>query len=213
MKDEARRTLAEAKKRLVDTRAAVAQAAREQQLTDARHERGASLFRAATRDVAPLPAPNRPVRQPVRVAPVPRQRQLDERAALKASIVDAIDGDALIESDQDLSYARDGISPQTVRKLRRGQWVVQAQLDLHGMTRDEAREAVLEFIQVAVREGKRCVRVVHGKGLGSANREPVLKSRVWHWLAHSGAVLAFTQARAAEGGAGALVVLLTPHPA
>ena len=211
MKDEARRTLAEAKKRLGETRAAVAQAAREKQLTDARLEREASLFRAATRDVAPLPALNRPARQPVRLAPVPRQRQLDERAALKASIVDAIDGDALIESDQDLSYARDGISPQTVRKLRRGQWVVQAQLDLHGMTRDEAREAVLEFIQVAVREGKRCVRVVHGKGLGSANREPVLKSRVRHWLAQSGAVLAFTQARAAEGGAGALVVLLTPR--
>ena len=138
MKDEARRTLAEAKKRLGEARAAVAQAAREQQIADARHEREASLFRAATRDVAPLPPPNRPARQPVRVAPVPRQRQLDERAALKASIADAIDGDALIESDQDLSYARDGISPQTVRKLRRGQWVVQAQLPVPITDKGEA---------------------------------------------------------------------------
>jgi DNA-nicking Smr family endonuclease len=95
-----------------------------------------------------------------------------------------------------------------VRKLRRGVWVIQAQIDLHGLRRDEARERLGAFLREAVAEGARCVRVVHGKGLGSPGREPVLKGKVRAWLVQKNEVLAFAQARPSDGGHGALVVLL-----
>ena len=93
-------------------------------------------------------------------------------------------------------------------RLRRGQWAIQAQIDLHGLRRDEAREQLGDFVRQALQRGQRCVRVVHGKGLGSPGREPVLKAKVQRWLAQRIEVIAFTQATAAEGGAGALIVLL-----
>jgi DNA-nicking Smr family endonuclease len=95
-----------------------------------------------------------------------------------------------------------------VRKLRRGHWVIQSQLDLHGLRTDEARVALGEFLRGAVKRGMRCVRVIHGKGLGSVNKEPVLKNKVRNWLVQKDEILAFCQARAADGGAGALIVLL-----
>jgi len=107
-----------------------------------------------------------------------------------------------------LSFARNGIGPDTLRKLRRGHWVIQSQIDLHGMRSDEARDALGEYLRNVAKRGLRCVRVIHGKGLGSPNKEPVLKSKVRNWLAQKEEVIAFCQARAADGGAGALVVLL-----
>jgi DNA-nicking Smr family endonuclease len=95
------------------------------------------------------------------------------------------------------------------RKLRRGDWSIQRQLDLHGLRRDEARERLSFFIREAYKHGIRCVRVVHGKGLGSPGKAPVLKSRVHSWLVQKNEVLAFVQAKPADGGGGALVVLLT----
>jgi DNA-nicking Smr family endonuclease len=95
-----------------------------------------------------------------------------------------------------------------VRKLRRGGWKLQGQIDLHGLRQDQAREALAEFIRQAHKQGLRCVRVVHGKGLGSPGKTPVLKSRVQRWLVQKKEVLAFVQARPADGGGGALVVLL-----
>lgn len=135
-------------------------------------------------------------------------RERDEAAALLASLSDGIDADALLDSDAALSFTRDGLAPNTARKLRRGDWVIQAQLDLHGLTREEAREALSVFLTSALKQGQRCVRVVHGKGLGSKNRVPVLRDKVRRWLTQSDAVLAWVQARAPEGGTGALVVLL-----
>ena len=99
-----------------------------------------------------------------------------------------------------------------VRKLRRGVWAIQGQLDLHGLRRDEARERLGAFLRDADRHGLRCVRVIHGKGHGSPGREPVLKAKVKSWLAQKSEVIAFTQARAADGGHGALLVLLRPAP-
>jgi len=93
-------------------------------------------------------------------------------------------------------------------KLRRGHWALQGQLDLHGLRRDQAREALAAFLRQARRQGLRCVRIIHGKGHGSVNKEPVLKQKVRNWLAQKEEVLAFCQARPDEGGAGALVVLL-----
>jgi DNA-nicking Smr family endonuclease len=97
-----------------------------------------------------------------------------------------------------------------VRKLRRGVWAIQAQLDLHGLRREEARERLAGFLRASVRDGLRCVRVIHGKGNGSPGREPVLKGKVRSWLVQKSEVIAFAQARAQDGGHGALLVLLRP---
>jgi DNA-nicking Smr family endonuclease len=143
-----------------------------------------------------------------RPAPVPRQRELDEQAALRASISDEVDVESLLLTDDGLSYRRPGIGPDVTTRLRRGQWAIQSQVDLHGLRRDEAREALVAFLREAHRRGRRCVRVVHGKGHGSPGRQPVLKAKVQRWLAQSSEVVAFAQASGPQGGAGALIVLL-----
>jgi DNA-nicking Smr family endonuclease len=141
--------------------------------------------------------------------PVPVQSLLDERAALEESRHGGLDDDdAALEAGDALAYVREGLSRQVLRRLRRGHWVVQDHLDLHGMNRTEAHDAVAAFLHAAVRRAHRCVRVVHGKGLGSKNREPVLKGKVKVWLARREEVLAFCQAPAAQGGSGAVLVLL-----
>jgi DNA-nicking Smr family endonuclease len=107
-----------------------------------------------------------------------------------------------------LSFRRPGIGTDVTQKLRKGHWSLQGQIDLHGMRSDEAREALGQFIRDATKRDWRCVRVVHGKGLGSPGKTPVLKGKVLRWLVQKIEVLAFVQAKASEGGAGALVVLL-----
>jgi DNA-nicking Smr family endonuclease len=154
------------------------------------------------RAITPLPGP--------RPSPTPRQRELDEASVLNEAISDDFDVESLLETDDTLSYRRDGIGPEVTRKLRRGVWAIQAQLDLHGLRRDEAREGMAEFLRESERRGLRCVRVIHGKGNGSPGREPVLKGKVRNWLVQKEEVIAFVQARASEGGHGALVVLLRP---
>jgi len=170
--------------------------------------RDAELFRRAIGDVAPLPKPNKADLSPPRPLPIANQHLADEQAALEESWSDEFNVDTLLDTDEALSYARSNIGQDTLRKLRRGQWVIQSQLDLHGMRREEAREALAEFLRQAVKRGIRCVRIIHGKGLGSVNKEPVLKNKVRNWLIQKEEVIAFCQARAADGGAGALVVLL-----
>lgn len=207
-----REHLAALKRELETRRLAEEEAARREHAAQEKARREAGLFRDATRDVAPLKAPPRAAPPATRIEPVARMHLLDEAQALASSLSDGVNSDTLIDTDEALSYAREGLAPDVLRKLRRGQWVIQAQLDLHGLTRGEAREAVALFLHTAVKEGKRCVRIVHGKGLGSKNRTPVLKAKVRHWLTQTEAVLAFTQARAADGGAGAVVVLLRAAP-
>lgn len=146
-------------------------------------------------------------------APIPRQRQRDEARVMMEAISDEFDVESLLETDDALSFRRRGIGPEVVRKLRRGVWAIQDQFDLHGLRRDEAREQLAAFLRDAGRSGHRCVRVIHGKGHGSPGREPVLKGKVKSWLVQKKEVIAFTQARASEGGAGALLVLLaSPEP-
>ena len=171
-----------------------------------------ALFASSVGPVTPLPHSGRSELPAARPEPEPLQRRRDEAAALRETMSDAFDVDSLLETDAALSFRRPEIGPDVVRKLRRGGWVIQAQIDLHGLKRDEAREHLAEFLREAARQGLRCVRVVHGKGNGSPGREPVLKQRVHAWLVQKASVLAFTQARAAEGGSGALVVLLQPKP-
>jgi DNA-nicking Smr family endonuclease len=172
----------------------------------------AELFRREIGEVSPLNAPPR-AEQPRTPPPaLPVQTRLDEAAVLTKAISDEFDPDALLDTDETLSYRRPGIGQEVVRKLRRGHWIVQAQLDLHGMRRDEAREALAEFIRESVKRGLRCVRVIHGKGLGSIGKEPVLKGKVRAWLVQKAEVIAFCQARPHDGGAGAVLVLLQPRP-
>ncbi|OIP17600.1 MAG: DNA mismatch repair protein MutS [Comamonadaceae bacterium CG2_30_59_20] len=166
------------------------------------------LFIRAAGAVKPLPDKRRVLHKPERKMPVAMQYQHDEKAVLKEAISDEFDVSTLLEVDEHLSFRRPGIGPDVTRKLRRGDWSIQRQLDLHGLRRDDARERLSIFIREAFQQGIRCVRVIHGKGLGSPGKAPILKSRVHSWLVQKNEVLAFVQAKPADGGAGALVVLL-----
>ena len=182
----------------------------EERLREQRAEHERQLFSRSVGSVLPLrhaPAPPLPRERP---EAIPRQRQRDEAAVLQEAISDEFDVESLLETDDSLSYRRDDIGIATVRKLRRGAWAIQAELDLHGLRRDEAREALAQFLRQSVRRGVRCVRVIHGKGNGSPGREPVLKSKVRNWLVQRSEVIAFVQARPTDGGHGALLVLLIP---
>ncbi|MBI4998346.1 MAG: Smr/MutS family protein [Rhodocyclales bacterium] len=168
-----------------------------------------ALFRAAVGDATPLGS-DRVHHEPPPPPAVPRQRQRDEQAALAESISAPDLLDLHLEGGDEAAWLRPGLSPGVLRDLRRGRWVVQAHLDLHGMNRDEARHQVGLFLGECTTRGHRCVRIVHGKGLGSPGREPVLKRLVLGWLSQSKAVLAFCHARPSDGGSGAVVVLLSP---
>jgi DNA-nicking Smr family endonuclease len=173
-----------------------------------RLERERNLFRSAMSDAVPLQSDGR-VEQPASdLEPTARQFELDESQALAESISDEIDIDRLLDTDGDLSFRRPGVGADVVRRLRRGHWVLQSQIDLHGLRVDEAREALVDYLAGCLRREQRCVRVIHGKGLGSVNKEPVLKGKVLRWLTQRDEVLAFCQAGPTDGGSGALVVLL-----
>ncbi len=164
------------------------------------------LFRAAVRDVRPLrqtkPAPAR-VRKPAKAA----LRRADEARVLAESL--ALDAaDLGVETGEELDWRREGVPESVMRRLRRGQYAQRDELDLHGMTQAEARLAVLGFISECVDRDLRCVRIIHGKGRGSGQRGPVLKSAVNRWLRRNDVVCAFCSARRADGGTGALYVLL-----
>ena len=188
--------------------AAAEEAARVAALRKAEAEK--NLFTRAIGKVAPLPAHNKahlphPPRQPVAT-----QRQKDEAQVIQDSLSDEFDVSTLLDTDEALSFRRPSVGPEVTRKLRKGDWAIQREIDLHGLRSDEARLALTIFIRDAHKHGIRCVRVVHGKGLGSPGKMPVLKSKVHSWLVQKNQVMAFVQAKPAEGGAGALVVLLTP---
>jgi len=152
-------------------------------------------------DVDPLPESKRAELPRQRPAPYPRQTRLDERATLQESL-GPFSPDEAMEAGEELLFVRPGVSRQTLRKMRRGHWVVEANLDLHGLTRSEAAASVTDFLHRCTAQRMRCVRIVHGKGLG------VLKGKLRRWLPMKNEVLAFTQAPAAQGGGGALLVLL-----
>jgi len=193
---------------------AAAEAARErarQAAEAAQRRQQARLRDEFTRAVGPVTrVPDKglaDLRRP-RPAPIPVQRERDERQALQEALSDEVDIESLLLTDDGLSFRRPGIGPDVVTKLRRGHWAIQSQIDLHGLRRDEAREALSAHIREALRRGHRCVRVVHGKGLGSPGKMPVLKAKVQRWLVQKTEVQAFVQAPPVQGGAGALLVLL-----
>jgi DNA-nicking Smr family endonuclease len=171
-------------------------------------EREANLFRTTVGEVAPLRTAARVITPLPRPQPIAHQRLADDEAALQESLSDEFSIDTLLEVDEDLSFVRGGIGPDVLRKLRGGGWVTQDQLDLHGLRTDQARQALSQFVRDSMKRGMRCVRIIHGKGLGSLGKKPVLKNKVRNWLVQKDEVLAFCQARAADGGSGALMVLL-----
>ena len=166
-----------------------------------------ALFRAAVRDARRL-KPKRLHHAPARPKPIPQQFLRDEKQALADSLSDDYIPAHELESGEELLYLREGHAPDILSKLRRGFWVIQASIDLHGMVVEEARGYVADFLAECRKRGLRCVRIVHGKGIGSRNREPVLKAKLRSWLMQKNEVIAYAQARPADGGSGAVVVLL-----
>ena len=163
-------------------------------------------FREAVSDVRPLPALAPPPREP-RPRPRARFRRLDDEQALKESL-ELSPGDWLIETGDELQFRRGGVPSRLLERLRRGEFAVEDEVDLHGLTAAEAREALRSFLQEALGRGLHCVRVVHGKGLRSGHRGPVLKHAVNVWLRKVDAVVAFASAPRQNGGTGAVYVLL-----
>ena len=188
--------------------AAAEEAARVAALRKAEAEK--NLFTRAIGKVAPLPANNKAHLPSPPREPVATQLKKDEAQVIQDSLSDEFDVSTLLDTDDALSFRRPTVGPEVTRKLRKGDWAIQREIDLHGLRSDEARLALTTFIRDAHKHGIRCVRVVHGKGLGSPGKTPVLKSKVHSWLVQKNQVMAFVQAKPAEGGAGALVVLLTP---
>jgi DNA-nicking Smr family endonuclease len=178
----------------------------------AKHADGDVDLGAAFADVTRLPPRNRIAPARARPAPHPRLRIEDERDALEMSKYGAEPAPHAWDIGQELegeqTFLRRGLGRDILVKLRRGHWVVQAVIDLHGMTTAEAHDALADFLLDARNRGLRCVRVIHGKGLTSPNREPVLKGKVRRWLAQWDDVLAYCEAVRHAGGSGAVVVLL-----
>ncbi|WP_137939243.1 Smr/MutS family protein [Chitinivorax sp. B] len=166
------------------------------------------VFNAAMKDVMPLRHQPRVALNPPKPWPVARQHELDEQQALVDSMSDWSEWEFGPETGNEPAYVRQGMRRDTLKKLRRGHWVVEAQIDLHGLTVDEARFEIAQFLYLCKRDNKRCVRIIHGKGLGSKNRESVLRAKVPGWLTQRDEVLAFCQARKVDGDSGALIVLL-----
>jgi DNA-nicking Smr family endonuclease len=195
-----------AKLQAVAEQAATLEAARLEAQRRAHAEK--NLFIRAVGEVTTLSHSPRVSLSPEPAKPLAQQQRRDDANVLRESLSDDFDVSTLLDTDDELSYRSQGIGTDVTQKLRKGHWSLQGQIDLHGLRSDEARDALGQFIRDATKRGWRCVRVVHGKGLGSPGKTPVLKSKVQRWLVQKTEVLAFVQAKASEGGAGALVVLL-----
>ena len=162
------------------------------------------LFRAAVAGVTPLVPPNKVTLE--KPLPRPLPRDADEDRSYQDDLSDSIP--YVREAGEPLSFSRPGLQRQTLRHLRRGGSRVEDELDLHGLTVAQARPLLIGFLSRCRANGARHVRIIHGKGLRSATGEGVLKAMVASWLAQRDDVLAFHEARPADGGSGAVMVLL-----
>ncbi|MDY0976962.1 Smr/MutS family protein [Massilia sp. CFBP9012] len=197
---------------------AIEQAEREKRERIARER--AVEFRTSMEGITKMPESDRYVHRPVYVAPgaararaqlSPEDETADVlRASMSDELSDLFDVEGMLDEDPSMSYARDGVGPDVVKKLRKRHWPIQDELDLHGLTRDGARDALTDFLHRANRRGMRCVRIIHGIGYGSPKGEPVLRSIVHSWLVQKNEVIAFCAAGRSDGGHGALIALLRP---
>lgn len=172
-------------------------------------EQETQLFREAVRDVKPL-RHDRYVASPRRRPGRARFARADQLAVLEESLHGEW-GDPMAASGEALAFRRPGVQEHVLRRLRRGEYRVQGELDLHGLTVAQAKQVLREFLVAALARHAGCVRIIHGKGLRSGHRGPVLKSTVSGLLRRTSAVVAFVSARPVDGGTGALYVLLAPH--
>ncbi len=164
------------------------------------------LFREAIGDVRrQVHVPDRPAPRPP--APRPRMRDADE-AAVAAELLNMEFDPAVLETGEELGFLRDGYPPRLLKRLKRGQFSVQAELDLHHMNAAAAAASIRDLLDEARHEGWRCVRIVHGKGLRSRPGGPVLKGLTDRMLRRRDDILAFASARPSQGGTGAVIVLL-----
>jgi DNA-nicking Smr family endonuclease len=172
------------------------------------HSEDVQLFRQAMRGVKPLAARTLPLQGP-KARPRARFTRADRLAVLQESL-QPVTADPEVGSGEELSFRRPGVQIEVLRRLRRGEYRVQREIDLHGLTVAQAKQVLREFLADVLDSQVRCIRIVHGKGLRSGHRGPVLKSAVVAVLTRTGAVLAFVSARQVDGGTGAVYVLLSP---
>lgn len=165
-----------------------------------------ALFQAAVRGTTPIADVGRI--SVSRQQPTPIQSMIDDFDPIDELRNTGASTDLAQGADTNASFIRDGFSPLIVRRLRRGEWPVEDELDLHGASQLEARGLLGDFLKRAARGRRYCVRIIHGKGIGSVNRVPVLKIKVRHWLASRDDVIAYCEAPPAMGGGGALLVLM-----
>lgn len=163
-------------------------------------------FLEAMRDVARRDPVAEPPSRPKPPA-LARFTRMDQQDVLRESLL-PVDDPALLDTGEELGFRRPGVPETVLRKLRRGQFVVDDEIDLHGLSAPRARDALRHFLKEATDRRLRCVRVVHGKGRRSGPRGPVLKHVVNGWLCRSNAVMAFASTRPVDGGTGAVYVLL-----
>ena len=167
-----------------------------------------AAFHTAIEGTVPLRKVARIIHEQPKPSPRPRQRELDEQAAIVESLHGPLEIDDLLAIGDPDSFLRKGLPRNVLRDLRRGRWTIQNHTDLHGLNRHEAHEEVSRFLAESLQASKRCVRIVHGRGHGSPGRAGVLRHLVKGWLSRSKNVLAFCHAPANDGGEGALWILL-----
>lgn len=166
------------------------------------------LFRSTVGPVRPVkstPALNLPAQSSTR-APLPRPTEVSS-GVMRHPLSDVADTGGVTANDV-LRYTRSGVSQRQLMKLRRGEFPIQSELDLHGYTVNAARSALAEFLQQCQQRNIRSIRIIHGKGHGSSDAQPILKNNVNHWLQQWDGVIAFCSARPVDGGTGAVYVLL-----
>lgn len=165
-------------------------------------------FHLAMAGVAPIDHGNRVIHGTPPPPPAPRQSLADRQAVLHESLHAPIALQDRLEGGDEPVFLRNGLANTVLRDLRRGRWVIQDEIDLHGLNREQARHLVAGFLATSLHQGKRCVRIVHGKGHGSPHKLSILRQLVRGWLAQRQEVLAYCQAKPQDGGEGALLVLL-----
>lgn len=170
-----------------------------------------NLFREAVKNVKPLKIKSQTIEKlSNKPKPIAKNFLEDEKKVLIDSLSDNYILDDT-ESEDGLLFLRPGHSPDILKKLKKGYWVVQGSIDLHGMISEEAKSYIVEYIQYCKKKHVRCIRIIHGKGIGSKNKEPVLRNKVKNWLAQKDEVIAYAQAPKHDGGSGAVIVLLKEY--
>lgn len=174
----------------------------------AEHADPTELFRQVVQGTQPIDQRNRVELARPQPTPAPLKREADERSALDESLLAPLTFEDRLDMGDEAAFLRPGLPRRVLSDLRRGRWVLQGEIDLHGHTREEARAVLAQFLATSLQQGRRCIRVIHGKGLGSPGKVSILKQLSRGWLAQREEILAFCQAGPHDGGGGALLVLM-----